>query len=210
MRIPRTSYANIVATLALFVALGGSSYAALTLPSHSVGTPQLRNGSVTVPKLAFPLGIAAGSLGHAISVGERGPECPARPAVCSFPPPRPPRTIAVATLKLTRPSDVLITGTLSAHESVPSSQGGEDSLEVRGEANVPEPRLNAVNNYSATVTGEHVIPELPGTHRYYLAVGGYVRYPTTATEAQIVAIALPGGEITSCPSAPSCATVHAR
>ncbi len=210
MRIPRTSYANVVATLALFVALGGSSYAALTLPSRSVGTRQLRNGSVTVPKLAFPLAIAAGSLGHAVTVGERGPECPVTPAVCPIRPPRPPRTIAVATLKLARPSDVLITGTLSVHESVPSGQSGEDSLAVRGEANVPEPRLDEANGYSATVTGEHLIHELAGTHRYYLKAGGYVRFPTTATEAQIVAIAMPGGEITSCPSAPSCAASTAR
>jgi hypothetical protein len=39
--------ANVIAYLALFVALGGSSYAAFSLPAGSVGTSQLRNGSVT-------------------------------------------------------------------------------------------------------------------------------------------------------------------
>ena len=34
----RLSYANVVATLALFIALGGASYAAVTLPHDSVGT----------------------------------------------------------------------------------------------------------------------------------------------------------------------------
>jgi hypothetical protein len=40
-----------VATLALFVALGGASYAASTLPPNSVGTQQLRDGAVTAPKV---------------------------------------------------------------------------------------------------------------------------------------------------------------
>ena len=38
--------------LALFIALGGTSYAAISLPAGSVGTRQLRNGSVTASKLA--------------------------------------------------------------------------------------------------------------------------------------------------------------
>jgi hypothetical protein len=43
---------NVVAYLALFVALGGTSYAAIILPAGSVGTRQLRNGAVTNKKLA--------------------------------------------------------------------------------------------------------------------------------------------------------------
>ncbi len=43
---------NVVAYLALFVALGGTSYAAVNLPAGSVGTKQLRNGVVTNKKLA--------------------------------------------------------------------------------------------------------------------------------------------------------------
>ena len=42
---------NAVAYLALFIALGGTSYAAINLPAGSVGTKQLRNGSVTAGKL---------------------------------------------------------------------------------------------------------------------------------------------------------------
>ena len=41
-----------VAYLALFVALGGTSYAAFSLPANSVGTKQLRNGAVTSKKIA--------------------------------------------------------------------------------------------------------------------------------------------------------------
>ena len=43
---------NVVAYVALFVALGGTSYGALKLPDNSVGTAQLRDGSVTSSKLA--------------------------------------------------------------------------------------------------------------------------------------------------------------
>jgi hypothetical protein len=41
---------NAVAYLALFVALGGTSYAAINLPAGSVGSKQLRNGSITPVK----------------------------------------------------------------------------------------------------------------------------------------------------------------
>jgi hypothetical protein len=42
----RLTYANVVATLALFVALGGSSYAAVNLPRNSVGSPELKTNAV--------------------------------------------------------------------------------------------------------------------------------------------------------------------
>ena len=42
----RTSYANVISTLALFLALGGVSWAAATLPKNSVGTKQLRKNAV--------------------------------------------------------------------------------------------------------------------------------------------------------------------
>ncbi|MBJ7353272.1 MAG: hypothetical protein JHC98_00465 [Thermoleophilaceae bacterium] len=55
-RIPGTirrhiTFANLAASLALFLALGGVSYAAATLPAKSVGTKQLKKNSVTSAKL---------------------------------------------------------------------------------------------------------------------------------------------------------------
>jgi hypothetical protein len=47
-----------MATLALFVSLGGASYAAITLPVGSVGKKQLRAGAVGLGALSFPLGTA--------------------------------------------------------------------------------------------------------------------------------------------------------
>ncbi len=42
---------NLVAYLALFVALGGTSYAAINLPRNSVGTTQLKSNAVTSAKV---------------------------------------------------------------------------------------------------------------------------------------------------------------
>src|ERR1700761_5662809 len=47
----KITYANVMATIAVFIALGGASYAATQLPANSVGTNQLKNGAVATAKL---------------------------------------------------------------------------------------------------------------------------------------------------------------
>jgi hypothetical protein len=47
----RLSYANVVASLALFVALGGTGVAAVTLDRDSVGSPQIRSDAVRSPEI---------------------------------------------------------------------------------------------------------------------------------------------------------------
>lgn len=47
----KLDYANVMATLALFVALGGSAYAATRLPKDSVGAKQLQKNAVTTAKV---------------------------------------------------------------------------------------------------------------------------------------------------------------
>jgi hypothetical protein len=42
----RLTFSNVVSCIALFVALGGVSYAAITIPANSVGSAQLKNGQV--------------------------------------------------------------------------------------------------------------------------------------------------------------------
>lgn len=46
------NYANLMATAAVFVVLGGGAYAATALPEHSVGSKQLRNRAVVGSKIA--------------------------------------------------------------------------------------------------------------------------------------------------------------
>lgn len=48
----RLTYANVVATLALFVALGGVTYAAIKLPADSVKSKQIKAGAVKEAELA--------------------------------------------------------------------------------------------------------------------------------------------------------------
>jgi len=47
----RPSASLVVATVALFVALGGAGYAVVSLPRNSVGTPQLKNSAVNSAKV---------------------------------------------------------------------------------------------------------------------------------------------------------------
>jgi hypothetical protein len=44
-------YANVMATIGVFIALGGASYAAVALPANSVGTKQLKKSAVAGPKI---------------------------------------------------------------------------------------------------------------------------------------------------------------
>lgn len=75
-RVPgNITYANVVASLALFIALGGVSYAAVKLPANSVGTKQLKNGSVTTKKLnRRTLASLKGSTGPTGAQGGIGPK----------------------------------------------------------------------------------------------------------------------------------------
>lgn len=50
-RITAFARSNAIALTALFVALGGTSYAAISIPAGAVGTKQIRNGAVTPVKL---------------------------------------------------------------------------------------------------------------------------------------------------------------
>jgi len=43
---PRLTYANVMATVAIFIALGGTSYAVSRLPRDSVGATQIRRSAV--------------------------------------------------------------------------------------------------------------------------------------------------------------------
>ena len=82
----RVTYANVMATAAVFIALGGSSYAAVKLAANSVGTPQLKRNAVTSVKVKngsllgedFKAGqLPAGAQGPKGDAGAQGPAGPA-------------------------------------------------------------------------------------------------------------------------------------
>jgi hypothetical protein len=76
----RLSFANAVPVLALFVALGGSAYAAGVVPVNSVGTPQLKAGSVTSGKVKDGKLRAVDFARNQLQAGPKGAAGPAGPA----------------------------------------------------------------------------------------------------------------------------------
>ena len=48
---PKLTYANVMATIAVFIALGGASFAALKVPKNSVGPKQLKKNAVRTAKV---------------------------------------------------------------------------------------------------------------------------------------------------------------
>ena len=70
----RLTYANVAATFALFVALGGSSYAALNLPPNSVGSEQVKPGSLRASD--FKASERSRLRGRRGRVGKTGPDGP--------------------------------------------------------------------------------------------------------------------------------------
>src|SRR5215208_4963080 len=93
------SYANVMATVAVFIALGGTSYAVTQLPRNSVGAKQIRSNAVGTSELAKSavrsrsitdrsIGVRDLSLGARSSLrgqqGPRGPVGPAGPAAATF------------------------------------------------------------------------------------------------------------------------------
>jgi hypothetical protein len=79
------SYSNVIATIALFAALGGSSYAAAQIAKDSVTTKEVRNRSLLARDFragqlkAGPAGVA-GPPGAEGPAGPKGPEGPAGPS----------------------------------------------------------------------------------------------------------------------------------
>jgi hypothetical protein len=187
------SYANVTATLALFVALGGTSYAALTLPRASVGAAQIRSGAVTPSKLSVSLGAKSASFGSTTvsafvchdsqvvgsSAGLR--QCAATA----------PAQLGTMTIKLGHPAVVLLLGRAEASPS----QSGEvatlsayadggflSSLDPAGAiplANPPELAVQSMVRLSA------------GTHTLHLGVSVQGTGTTEFPSSRLMAIVLP-------------------
>jgi hypothetical protein len=68
----RLTYSNAIATMALFIALGGVAVAA-GLPKNSVGPKQLKRGAVTTPKIRKKAVTSAKLATGAVTIGKLGP-----------------------------------------------------------------------------------------------------------------------------------------
>lgn len=88
----RFSYANVTATVALFVALGGTGYAAITLPRNSVGAKQIRKDAVRTAEIKdrsvhlvdLTTATRNSLRGQAGPAGAQGPAGPAGPAAVRY------------------------------------------------------------------------------------------------------------------------------
>ena len=79
MSRPRLSYANVMSTIAVFIALGGTSYA---VARNSIGSAQLKRNAVTSAKVK-DRSLTRSDLAPSARVGSRGirgPQGPAGPA----------------------------------------------------------------------------------------------------------------------------------
>lgn len=72
--LPRLTYSNVVATLAIFIALGGISYAATNLGKNSVGTKQIKNNAVTKKKIKKKAVSTNRLAAKAVTRGKIGPQ----------------------------------------------------------------------------------------------------------------------------------------
>jgi hypothetical protein len=68
----RATYSNVIATMALFIALGGAAVAA-GLPRNSVGPNQLKRGAVTAAKIRKQAVTSAKLATGAVTIGKLGP-----------------------------------------------------------------------------------------------------------------------------------------
>ena len=182
--VSHLSYANVTATLALFVALGGGAYAAATLPRDSVGTAQLRTAAVTLPKLGVSLG-SAGSSANAVNLPTA--YCPPG-APCAVLSPTP---VLSVTLRLGRRANVLLVGLVQAYAG---TSPGTLTVGLTAQAGTPAaagPSSTIPAGGSVTVPYTALLPNVSaGTHVYRLSALGYGQ-GLSGGQASIDAVALP-------------------
>lgn len=80
MLFRKGTYANVASTLALVVALGGVSYAAVAIPKNSVGSKQIINSSVKSADIKNGSLKGADFKAGQLPAGAQGPAGPAGPA----------------------------------------------------------------------------------------------------------------------------------
>ncbi len=167
-RAPRLTYANVVATIALFLALGGGAWAALRLPANSVGTRELKQRSITRKTLAFALGARTHIDRRVHEFPNPTPGCSEIPPGQVPPPcaPPAPRKLTSATVRTTRPGLLVVQATMTVADYVT-----DDGATVQLTATVDGKRMPDVTNLqiagpdvrSLSYQGAVVLPAGPHT-----------------------------------------------
>ncbi len=162
-------YANVTSTMALVVALGGTSYAAITLPANSVGSKQIkkngvassdiRSNAVTSPKVKDGSLLAKDFKAGQLPAGPRGATGPAGPAGAVGP-----------LIDGTKVQDGSLTGADVQNDSLTGDDVLESSLGKVGDADTLDgkdstvfaERLFAVVNASGSVRAHRGLTTTPG------------------------------------------------
>jgi hypothetical protein len=173
------TYANVMATIAVFIALGGGAYAVTTLPKNSVTTVQVKNGSLLAQDFkkgelrAGPAGPQgpAGAKGAQGDRGLGGPSGP--PGATGDPGPKGDKGDPGAALGF---ADVGVTGIVGSAKNITSA------------------------NVTHTMTGEYCFTNLPFTPKNAVVTKDILNGGPSfvSFNAQVPA---DGGGIGSCPNA---------
>jgi hypothetical protein len=71
---PRLTYANVMSTIAVMLALGGTSYAAFKLPNNSVTSPKIKDGAVHSSDLGNGAVTSKKLANNAVTSGKLAPD----------------------------------------------------------------------------------------------------------------------------------------
>lgn len=191
---PTFTYANVTASLALFLALGGTSYAVAKLPKNSVSSEQVRDGAIKRIDLASdaiqpgPVGARGprGAGGPAGSPGATGPAGPTGPV-------GPTGVVgkeAWQTLPLIAPNWTASGGT----DPIPQFRKDQSGV-VRLRGDITRPGTTKPVRPEAMA----VLPPgyRPASYEYFTAAAGYPDGPATFViypDGQVVWISGPTGE----------------
>lgn len=182
LRRPRLTYANIVATIALFAALGGVSYAATTLPSNSVGSKQIQAEAVRTGKLAEDA-VTASKLSQ--GVRNRIADAAATPAATSAP----------ESVKHAETSDMAATANTAV-----SADTAKDAEALGGQPAGHYLTADSVLQSGQTEAGDYIAAASNGQAGTVL-VQFWPHLPESVQEGHIKVIPEGGGPTTECPGA---------
>jgi hypothetical protein len=194
----RLSYANVAASAALFLALGGSAYAAIELPANSVGTKQIRAHAVTLKKInPGALKALKGDQGPVGPQGLKGDAGGTGPTGATGVTGMPGTSVFASTI----PSGTTVTGAWGMRDIAPQLAGNNNPIEVVSfPVKAPVPLTDATVNTGANTAAGDPDPSCTGTADNPTAPPGEVCvYISTASNASVTGFALsnPGSGVSS-------------